>query len=172
MVREMATAAVFMTAFGLVWMLWGIRLLKLPPRLSIVLSIAFIVIAASLFSVEIPRLFQPATAGSQLYWRHLRFRFVLIDGMQFAAVAVAVGVCQRLRRPDLLAVAISLIVGVHFIPLASLFGFAPYYAVATAIIVLDLGSLILLASPVREATCSLGTGSILWLSSVFVLLRS
>ena len=172
MVREMATGAVFMTVFGLAWMLWGIWLLRLPARLSLVLSVAVIVVAASLLAVEAPRLSAPATAGAQIRWHDLRSRFVLINVLQYTAIAVAFGVCLRRRRPDLLAVAISLIVGAHFIPLAALFGFVPYYAVALAIILLDLGSLILLAPPAREATCSLGTGCILWLSSLFVLLRS
>src|SRR5205807_1723597 len=71
MVREMATGAVFMTAFGLVWLLWGIWLLKLPPRLSLTLYIAAVVIATSLLSLEIPRLFEPSTAAAQIHWHHL-----------------------------------------------------------------------------------------------------
>jgi hypothetical protein len=172
MVREMATGAVFMTVFGLIWVVWGIRLLRLPVRLSLALYIAAMVIAASLFAVEIPRLYQPSTAAEQIHWHDLRSRFVLINVLQYTGIAVAVGVCLRLRRRDLLPPALSLIVGVHFIPLAGLFGFPPFYAVAAAITLLDLGAMLLLTSPAREATCALGTGCVVWLSSLFVLLRS
>ena len=168
--REMVTGAVFMTAFGLAWLPWGIRLLKLPGRMSLGLYIAVIVVAASRFAVEAPRLSEPSTAAAQIHWRALRSRFLLINALQYTAIAMAVRVCLRLRRRGLLAPAISLIVGVHFIPLAGLFGFAPYYAVAAAMILLNFGALILLASPARETTCALGTGCILWLSSVFALL--
>ena len=171
MMRGMATGAIFMTLFGVVWMLWGIRLLRLPARLSLALTMAAIVVAGSLLAVELARLAQPSTAGGQIRWHDVRSRFVLIDLLQFAAITVAVSVCLRWRRRDLLPIAISILVGIHFIPLADLFGFSPYYAVAAALILLNLCAL-MLRSPVREATCCFGTGCILWLSSIFVLLRS
>ncbi|MBZ5629417.1 MAG: hypothetical protein LAO06_11195 [Acidobacteriia bacterium] len=171
MIWGMATGAIFMTVFGVVWMLWGIRLLRLPARLTLALSLAAIVVAASLLAAELTRWAQPSTAGEQIRWHNVRPRFLLIDLLQFAAISLAVSLCFRWRRRDLVPVAISLIVGVHFIPLAGLFGFSPYYAVAAAMILLNLCAL-MLHSPVREVTCCIGTGCILWLASIFVLLPS
>jgi hypothetical protein len=171
MVREMATGAVFMTAFGLAWMVWSIWLLKFPARLSIALYLAAIVIAAGLFAEEVPLLHEPSTAAAQIHWHDLRSRFLLINFVQYIAIAGAIAICLRWRRRDLMPIAISLIIGLHFIPLAGLFGFPPYYAVAAGVLALDLSALFL-KSPAREVTCCLGTGCILWLSALFVLLRA
>jgi hypothetical protein len=73
------------------------------------------------------------------------------------------------HRPDFIAAVIALIVGLHFFPLASLFGRPIYYG--TGILGCAIGSFALFVSEPRLRTSVVGLsfGSLLWITTAVVL---
>ena len=73
---------------------------------------------------------------------------------------------------SLIAFGISLVVGLHFLPLAKVFGYASYYWVGTLIVVGNLLTVIALKPANPTASVGLVTGLILWSRSILLLGRS
>jgi hypothetical protein len=65
-------------------------------------------------------------------------RFRLVDVLEAAGCGIVVLLIAVFHRWDLLAAGISLVVGIHFLPLAGLFRFPTYYGTGIAIILCDL----------------------------------
>ncbi len=96
----------------------------------------------------------------------------IASGVEGLAILVAVNVCINLKRPDLIAPAVAVIVGLHFIPLA-LWLPAPLYWVTSVALVAVGACSVAIADPLRRVfVVSIGAASLLWLTSIFVLVRS
>src|SRR5579864_4156915 len=65
--------------------------------------------------------------GNDSFRKTMGRRFGLISAAEFAGCGVVLLLCIMFHRLDLLAAGISVVVGLHFIPLARLFGFPLYY---------------------------------------------
>lgn len=73
---------------------------------------------------------------------------------------------------DLLAAGVSLVVGLHFLPLARLFRFPVYYASGIAIILCDLLSWALLRFQGITFKVGVATGTVLWVTAIYALPRT
>jgi hypothetical protein len=107
----------FLAGFGTVWLLSGLATSALRPLAKWVSAVLVIAVAAMLMGFQPDRPLNPP-AGAANPWEHGRNRFLVINVLQYAAIAVAVTVALRRRRADLIIVSISAIVGVHFLLLA------------------------------------------------------
>jgi len=93
-------------------------------------------------------------------------------GAEFATIGVAVGLARAVHRAELIPVVVAFIVGVHFLPLAGIFHAPIYYFTGSAVAAWSLGCWIVV-SPTRMAVwVGIGTGSLLWLSAAYALLRA
>jgi hypothetical protein len=98
--------------------------------------------------------------------------FRMVCFFEGAACAVVVSLALSFHRLDLMAAGISLVVGVHFLPLARLFRLQVYYMAGAAIILTDLLSVSLMKG--RNITLGPGasTGIILWMTAIYALFNA
>jgi hypothetical protein len=107
----------------------------------------------------------PATttsSASAWFWTIVGLEWILIIG-------VVVFVARRGRR-DLIVSLIALIVGLHFLPLAWIFGAQLYYLTGAVIVTASLAAFALRERRQRQAVTCLACGITLWLTSAAILL--
>ena len=114
----MVSGAAFFAVFGAAWLFAGVTFLENPqPIWHLALPLvagAALLVWQSRVRKKLGR--EPAPGdGAVQRW------FIVINVVQYAAIAVAVWLCIRLNRPDGIVPAISLIVGLHFVALSPVF---------------------------------------------------
>lgn len=100
------------------------------------------------------------------FWQKRRKAFRLVTVLEVAGCILVVVLANVFRRPDWVAAGISLVVGLHFLPLGRIFGVASYYWVGALIVVWDILSITALRSWNLTAAVGIGTGLILWATAV------
>jgi hypothetical protein len=106
------------------------------------------------------------------FWRKRRKAFAIVTLLEVVGCIVVVILANVFRRPDWIAVGISLVVGLHFLPLGRIFGYASYYWVGTLIVAWDILTITALRSWNLTASAGIATGVILWATAIYVLIRS
>jgi hypothetical protein len=179
-----SAAALIMTIFGFVWLGWGFSVSSaftdfsssraLPATRWITFYVAFLVLLAT--SIQAVRKSKVSMKASSATPDELRSRFGkpfrMVCFLEGAACAVVVSITLSFHRLDLMAAGISLVVGVHFLPLARLFRLRVYYMAGVAIILADLLSVSLMKG--RNITLGPGasTGIILWITAIYALFNA
>lgn len=169
--RGIASGVIFMAFFGTLWSLIGVGGLQgwgAPWLLIVALLIGVALLgggvtlwrgAERLADVAIP---EADTTGR---W------FGIVFATEGIAIGIASYLCNVTNRFDLFFPIMAIIVGLHFLPLARLFGVTFYYAVGTLLCL--LGIIALLAVPVtvpladramlgRSLLVGFGSAVILW----------
>lgn len=113
-----------------------------------------------------------AHSGWTDFWQKRRQAFRIVTLLEVVGIIIVVMLANLFRRPDWLAVGISLVVGLHFLPLGRIFGTALYYWVGTLIVVWNILTLTALKSWNLTASVGIATGLILWAAAIYVLKRS
>ena len=111
-------------------------------------------------------------ADRRAYWAKKGPRFGIITALEWVGCGIVVALALGFHRMDLLAVGISLVVGAHFLPLASLFDFPVYYVTGVAIILCDVVSVARFHGHALTAMSGIVTGAILWLTAISALVFS
>lgn len=165
-------SAVITTAFGFLWLGWGLSVL---PGLPAAIWVAYFIVAAALMTfgvttVRRARKMAGVDRGWRSdFWQKRRKAFRLVTVLEVAGCIIVVVLANVFRRPDWVAAGISLVVGLHFLPLGRIFGVASYYWVGALIVVWDIVSLTALRSWNLTAAVGIGTGLILWATAVWRL---
>ena len=97
--------------------------------------------------------------------------FGLIVAVEFSLIAVAANIRVKLDRPLLITVAIALIVGLHFFPLARLFGVPIYSVTGLLCVACAFASLLIADEALRIFILGLAIAVVLWGTAGVVLLR-
>jgi hypothetical protein len=171
----MAVASFVMTVCGFFWLGWAITVARFetPMPWPLLYGVFLVLLAAAIHSVRKAKaLVTIHVNASDPYWPARRRQFHTITGLEGAACAIAVALAISLHRPDLIAMGISLVVGLHFFPLGRLFHVPAYYAVGTAIVACDVLAWVFLRFSATTVSVGLSTGAILWALAVYALLRS
>lgn len=171
----MGTASLMMTVLGFFWLGWAISEARMSTPIPWpILYVAFLaMLAAAIQSVRKGKaLVRTHVAAHNEFWPRVRGPFRTITAIEGAGCAIVVVLVVALHRLDLLGVGISLVVGLHFLPLGRLFRVPVYYAVGTAIIVCDVLAWAFLRSDAITVAVGLTTGLILWATAVYALLRA
>ena len=168
-------AAMIMTVLGFSWLGWGFASLGwFTPALWILFySVTLCLLTATIRALRKGKaLMKVYAANSDEFWAKHGKQFKIITVLEGAGCGVVVLLTIFFHRLDLLAAGISLVVGLHFLPLARLLRFNVYYWSGGAIILCDL--LIVLLFNALSITASVGTatGVILWATALYALLRS
>ena len=97
--------------------------------------------------------------------------FGIVTLLEVVGFNIVLVLANVFRRPDWVAVSISLVVGLHFLPLGRIFGFAPYYWVGTLIVVREILTITALTWNLTTSAGigTIGTGLILWATAVWRL---
>ena len=122
-----------MYVFAMLWFLLGLsggRFFPLEMKVAVAIVGLALGAAIAVLAVRAHRISRgaPAPTAEQLETgRKASRRFGLINGIQWGAVVAVIVALNVVGRPDFIAPAIAVIVGLHFLPLAGLFEQPVYY---------------------------------------------
>lgn len=148
-------------ALPTVWSLW----LALYAGTAILLWIAVRTWRAG--KAELPA----AGAGSGAdSWQRRAGPFKRVLRAEACACGLVVLLCLAMRRWDLLAAGLALVVGLHFLPLARLFRFPVYHVTGGAIIAGVVFDAVHFDGVEMIGAVGASTGAALWLTAIHILL--
>lgn len=171
MLRGIAIGSLVLTGFGALWLVLGIRFL-LGFDWRVLFGLGLIALALVSGALRVWSAAQHLTPGPSSGENVAGPAFGIVTTVEFGLIFATVLVCRLAGRGELILPIIALIVGLHFIPLAAIFGVRIYYVTGIAIVLAVLASFFAPSEGLRQAVASLGCGSVLWLTSAFLLLRS
>jgi uncharacterized membrane protein len=161
-----------MALFGAVWAAAGAGTLE--GAAGVILSAGSLVLAATLclLSVRTRRgargLSRDDSPQAKARRKYLSRRFNLVFGLEGVAIALAVVVLGRYALESLIPAVVTIIVGIHFFPLAKLFGVRAYYVTGAALCAIAVVAF-LLAPASRLAFVGLGCAAALFATAAYVL---
>jgi hypothetical protein len=179
----LSIAAIVMATFGFAWLCWGYSMSPLltdspsagvlPWAIWIALYIVFLILLGfALIDLRRARRCMKAGQADSRYFRdHFRKQFRVISILEVAGIGVVVFLAAYFHRMDLLAAGISVVVGLHFLPLARLFRFPAYYGTGIVVVLCGLLSMIFLHGNDIAFAAGIGTGLALWITAAYVLRR-
>ncbi|OOG47511.1 hypothetical protein B0E52_03540 [Rhodanobacter sp. C06] len=177
--------ATILIAMGFFWLGWGYGYVpKLWPIASTQTGLGFglgwmVVYAATIVLLvtairawrkDHARLRIAAVPGAEL-WRRNSQSFRRITMFEGIGCGLVVVLALTLHRPDLMAAGISLVVGLHFLPLGRLFRMPIYYGAGAAVVVGDLLCVALFSGPAVTVAVGIATGAIFWITAIRMLLH-
>lgn len=171
----MSTGAAVMFGLGIVWLLLGLFRGRPAPRwLQTSLIVAGIVLATSiallaLRASKLPFDLVPPTPQQLASNHEISRRFYMIFGLELAAIFVAVVVLNAIHYADYILSGITLIVAVHFYPLAALFHAPLYYGTALAGSAIALFGFFMDDAGLRQKVVGLSFGLLLWATAAWIV---
>jgi hypothetical protein len=171
--RGIAGGAAILTLFGGLWCIvalafwparpvWGIPLASAATFLLLVVCVVRWMAAAKL-----PASHDPAAAAKG---KRAGILFGIIFGLEAALIALVSAWLARSGLGDWIPVAVALIVGVHFLPLAYIFEVPLYYWTGGLSVLGVLGCLLIHAMDLRLLCVGVVMAAVLWLTTVLLLL--
>lgn len=168
-------AAIITTTFGFIWLGWGAGVLGGLPA---AIWAGYFCVAVALMALAVTaarrgrKMISALGVSRSDFWQERRKAFGVVTVLEVVGCVVVVMLANVFQRPHLIAVGISLVVGLHFIPLGRIFGAASYYWVGSLIVVWDILTITVLKSWNSTASAAIATGVILWATAIYVLVRS
>ncbi|WP_244200627.1 hypothetical protein [Micromonospora arborensis] len=138
-----------MIVYGLLWLIVGVTGLPVPNGVRLALDLAAVVGAGALL-VTCRRLQARGPARVRRVHPHSMRWFHLVNLAQTALILAAVFGLVRAGSPGLIVVAVCLVVGLHFLPLARIFDVPGYWWT---------GALLILVAAAGATAYELGTGN-------------
>lgn len=161
-----AGAIIVMSTFAAIW--WIVGTAQVRPG-SLAISGVGILISGLMMAIAWRR--RGPSVSRDL--RQRRGRAVgIASTVEGAAILAAVIVLSRVGRRDLIAPAIAVIVGLHFLPLARWLRAPLYYLTAALLIGVGIAGAFLSDPASRGAAVGTGAAAVLWLSCGVVLIRA
>ena len=165
-----ATGVLFFTGFGSLWTYTGLaalNYLNLWTGLITATILAFLAVPAILL------LLRPKTAAQTAADdRHVSRMFTIINVIEGLAIVLSLILLNVFHRTEYIIPTIAIIVGLHLIPLASLFRYAPHYVTGALLVVWSLAVTVLLPRENIGSYGALRTAAILDLRAANTLLRT
>jgi len=171
--RGRATGVLFLSGFGGLWFLLGLaasQRLSLPTACALAAGLAALVAGAVLLrrrSAALP----PSTLDPEEQRRAGR-TFGRVNAVQWAAIVLIAVVLGRLHLDAYTPAAVTVVVGLHFFPLARLFRSPQHHVTGAALVLWGAVCLLLVPRDVLQSTSAFGTGAILWTAAAVTLVRS
>ncbi len=180
-VRGIASAIFFLTFFGAIWGLAGITFLSGVLWVGAVVLIGLVTLVFLSVGVRLLRyarsLPQTVTPEEAATGKRIGIWFGVVFGAEAVLIALASILLSRFGANHFVAPVIALIVGLHFLPLASLFKVRAYYLTGVvlcllaviAIIALLLGVPLVGPLPTHWSFfVSIGAALVLWLTLLYI----
>ncbi len=160
-------AIIVMSVFAAIW--WTVGVVS-SGRGSALLDAAGILISALMVALSWRDTGLSSTTVAE---RRRRGRAVgIASAIEGALIVLAVIMLTRLGRRELIAPAVAIIVGLHFLPLAYWLAAPIYYLTAGLLVVVGLSGSGVPDLPTRVFTVGVGAAVALWLSCGVVVLRA
>jgi hypothetical protein len=171
--RGRATGVLFLSGFGVLWLLLGFaaREWLSPLTVAAVLVGLGALVAGAVALRRRAAVLPPSTLGPEER-RRIGRTFGLVNAVQWAAIIAVAVVLGRLHLDAYIPAAVTVVVGVHFFPLARLFRFPQHHVTGAALVAWGVVCLLFIPRDVLQSTTGFGTGLILCAASVVTLVRS
>ena len=98
--------------------------------------------------------------------------FGRVNAAQWAAIVLIAVVLGRLHLDAYTPAAVTVVVGLHFFPLARLFRSPQHHVTGAALVLWGAVCLLLVPRDVLQSTTAFGTGAVLWTAAAVTLARS
>ncbi|MEY8191770.1 hypothetical protein AB4X15_19195 [Peribacillus simplex] len=182
--RGSGIGVIFMAFFGTLWagtgvmglQGWGFPYMELA---AIFVGIIMVIGGISLIHASQKMSNQVSGDGARRLKR-IGFLFNMVFIAEGLLIGIAIVICNLINQTDLIPGVIAIIVGIHFLPLASLFQIKVYYATGVLLCLLALITLLIVPDTVMFgehqilAPLSLlgfGCALILWITGLTLWLR-
>lgn len=182
-VRGTASGVFFMAFFGTLWAYtgimglqgWGVRLLLV---VAVTIGMVLFIGGVSLMLAS-RELTNQVSKADLRRGKCTRFWFNIIFATEGLAIAITIAVSNATNHSELIPVVIAIIVGAHFLPLASLFQVRLYYFTGTLLCLLAISTLLFVPEKVTlgehqinafMSVVGFGSALILWGTGVAIWL--
>jgi len=166
--RGLATGAGFFTGFGTLWIalaLSGLDLWKID-RVILVASVAAVLAFGCSYLFRLARHWPTIPKN-----RPQERAFLRVNLAQWVVIGILPPIFGHFHLEAYICSVITVVVGIHFIPLAKIFAWPPHL-VTGAVLSLWAGlSVLVLPMETMQGVTALGTGVILWASAVYSLTK-
>ncbi|MEB2492382.1 hypothetical protein SOP93_14535 [Peribacillus frigoritolerans] len=140
--RGSGIGVIFMAVFGTLWagtgvmglQGWGFPYVELA---AIFVGIIMVIVGISLIHASQKMSNQVSDDGARRLKR-IGFLFNMVFIAEGLLIGIAIAICNLINQTDLIPGVIAIIVGIHFLPLASLFQIKVYYATGVFLCLLAL----------------------------------
>ncbi|MDG4846867.1 DUF7010 family protein [Peribacillus frigoritolerans] len=140
--RGSGIGVIFMAVFGTLWagtgvmglQGWGFPYVELA---AIFVGIIMVIVGISLIHASQKMSNQVSDDGARRLKR-IGFLFNMVFIAEGLLIGIAIAICNLINQTDLIPGVIAIIVGIHFLPLASLFQIKVYYATGVLLCLLAL----------------------------------
>ena len=95
--------------------------------------------------------------------------FNIINGMQWTAVVLLILALNAIGHPEWIVPGVIAVVGLHFLPLASLFHYPPHAYTGAALLAIAVAEPAFASPSPNHPLAAVGTGLVLWLSALRAL---
>jgi len=171
--RGRATGVLFLSGFGGLWFLLGLaasQRLSLPTACALAAGLVALVAGTVLLRRRSAAL--PASRLGPEEQRQAGRTFGRVNAAQWAAIVLIAVVLGRLHLDAYTPAAVTVVVGLHFFPLARLFRSPQHHVTGAALVLWGAVCLLLVPRDVLQSTSAFGTGAILWTAAAVTLVRS
>jgi hypothetical protein len=171
--RGRATGVLFLSGFGALWFLLGraaSQRLSLPTACALAAGLVALVAGTVLLRRRSAAL--PASRLDPEEQRQAGRTFGRVNAAQWAAIVLIAVVLGRLHLDAYTPAAVTVVVGLHFFPLARLFRSPQHHVTGAALVLWGAVCLLLVPRDVLQSTSAFGTGAILWTAAAVTLVRS
>jgi hypothetical protein len=175
-IRGVVAGATILTIFGSFWCLIALAFWAARPVWSIPVGIVATVILLVLCAVrlviaskKIPNVHDPAAA---IKGKRAGKLFGIIFGIEGALIAICSTLLASHGLGFWIPIAVAIIVGAHFLPLAYVFEVPLYYWTGTLCVLGVLGCLLIRDFGIRVLCAGLVMAAVLWLSALLLLLQT
>ena len=156
----------FFAGFGGAWMVLGLYAAEQLSVASILMvaGCTMLLLAGAAYVAHTAERF-PRVAKDPAQGR----AFALVNVVQWVAGAIVAVSFARLHLDHYVVNAIAAIVGLHFLPLARIFRYAPHYVTGAAMVAWAAATVWIVPAEHLQAVTAMGTGLLLWLSAAATL---
>ncbi|MGE7904868.1 DUF7010 family protein [Peribacillus sp. NPDC094092] len=147
--RGSGIGVIFMAVFGTLWASTGIMGLQgwgfpYVDLAAITVGIIMVIGGISLIHAS-QKMPNQITENGARRLKRIGFMFNMVFIAEGLLIVIAIAICNLINQTDLIPGVIAIIVGIHFLPLASLFQIKVYYA--TGVLLCSLALITLLIVP-------------------------
>ena len=168
-------SALIATFAGFMWCGWGFSALPNHPA-TIAVANLLMAVALMAFAVKVARrssrMMEAEGLSPSDFWRKKRKRFGVVVILEFVGCILVFILLGAFHHPEWTATGISIVVGLHFFPLARIFESATYYWVGSLMVGWGILTVLVLKSWNLTASAGFASGAILWAAAMYHIARS
>jgi hypothetical protein len=171
--RGRATGVVFFAVFGALWLVFGLaarQWLSAMTAGAVAIGLGLLIADALILYRRVAAL--PASTVEPEEQRRIGRTFGRVNAVQWTAIIVIAVVLGRMHLDAYTPAAVTVVVGLHFFPLARIFRSPQHHLTGAVLVAWGVLCAVLVPREVLQSTTAFGTGAVLWASAGVTLARA